>query len=144
MDTMQMWMIAMLAFSVILIVRDMAKLIFTDRKKGKPIYDAYPQKEKMERYARSFQRLAHTFYDMPNYQEQLTQTEVWDIFAQVKKNVCRECPQKEKCWSEKENQTNQRVFELLQIIEEGDPDRFLRAQGDWVGECVQADRKSVV
>ena len=135
---MQRWMIAMLAFSVILIVRDMAKLIFTDRKKGKPIYDAYPQKEKMERYARSFQRLAHTFYDMPNYQEQLTQTEVWDIFAQVKKNVCRECPQKEKCWSEKENQTNQRVFELLQIIEEGDPDRFLRAQGDWVGECVQA------
>ncbi|MGN1142460.1 MAG: SpoIIE family protein phosphatase [Oliverpabstia sp.] len=135
---MQMWMIAMLAFSVILIVRDMAKLIFTDRKKGKPIYDAYPQKEKMERYARSFQRLAHTFYDMPNYQEQLTQTEVWDIFAQVKKNVCRECPRKDKCWGEKENQTNQRVFELLQIIEEGDPDRFLRAQGDWVGECAQA------
>ena len=27
---------------------------------------------------------------------------------------------------------------MLQIIEEGDPDRFLRAQGDWLGECVQA------
>ena len=47
---MQMWMIAMLAFSAILIVRDMAKLIFTDRKKGKPIYDDYPQKERMERW----------------------------------------------------------------------------------------------
>lgn len=135
---MQMWMIAMLAFSAILIVRDMAKLIFTDRKKGKPIYDDYPQKERMERYARSFQRLAHTFYDMPNYQQCLTQTEVWDIFSQVKKKVCQDCPQKERCWSENENQTNQRVFELLQIIEEGDPDRFLRAQGDWLGECVQA------
>lgn len=48
---MKMWMIAMLAVSVVLIVRDMAKLIFTDRTKGKPIYDAYPQKEKIERYA---------------------------------------------------------------------------------------------
>ena len=84
---MQMWMIAMLAVSVILIVRDMAKLIFTDRKKGKPIYDTYPQKEKIERYARSFQKLAHTFYEMPNHQEKLTQTEVWDIFAEVKKIV---------------------------------------------------------
>lgn len=135
---MQMWMIAMLAISGILIVRDMAKLIFTDKKKGKPIYDAYPQKEKMERYARSFQWLAHTFYEMPNHQEQLTQTEVWDIFSEVKNSVCRNCPQMEKCWKEKEHQTNQRVFELLQIIEEGNPDRFLRAQGDWVGECVQA------
>ena len=36
MDGMQMWMIAMLAVSAVLIVRDMAKLIFTDRKKGKP------------------------------------------------------------------------------------------------------------
>ena len=70
---MQMWMIAMLAVSALLIVRDMAKLIFTDRTKGKPVYDAYPQKEKIERYARSFQRLAHTFYELPNYQKQLSQ-----------------------------------------------------------------------
>lgn len=137
---MQMWMIAMLAVSVVLIVRDMAKLIFTDRKKGKPIYDAYPQKEKIERYARSFQRLAHTFYEMPNHQEQLTQTEVWDIFSDVKKSVCESCPQAEVCWSLKEPQMNQRVFELLQVIEEGNPDKFLRARGDWVGECCQAAR----
>ena len=54
MDGMQMWMIAMLAVSAVLIVRDMAKLIFTDRKKGKPVYDVYPQKERIERYARSY------------------------------------------------------------------------------------------
>ena len=137
---MQMWMIAMLAVSVILIVRDMAKLIFTDRKKGKPIYDTYPQKEKIERYARSFQKLAHTFYEMPNHQEKLTQTEVWDIFAEVKKRICAECPHMDVCWKQKEYQTNQKVFELLQVIEAGDPDRFLRAQGDWVGECLQASQ----
>ena len=41
---MQMWMIAMLAVSAVLIVRDMAKLIFTDRKKGKPVYDVTPRR----------------------------------------------------------------------------------------------------
>ncbi|MBS6195428.1 MAG: SpoIIE family protein phosphatase [Clostridiales bacterium] len=135
---MQMWMIAMLAVSALLIVRDMAKLIFTDKKKGKPIYDAYPQKEKIERYARAFQRLAHTFYEMPNHQEQLTQTEIQDIFSKVQDQVCKDCPQMEKCWKQRENQTSQKVFSLLQVIEEGNQDRFLRAQGEWIGECRQA------
>lgn len=137
---MQMWMIAMLAISGILIVRDMAKIIFTDRKKGKPIYDTYPQKEKIERYARSFQRLAHTFYEMPNHQQQLSQAEIQGIFDRVQKCVCQDCPGREKCWQEKEIQTSQKVYELLRIIEDGEPDRLLRAQGDWIGECQQAVR----
>lgn len=135
---MQMWMIAMLAVSALLIVRDMAKLIFTDRTKGKPVYDAYPQKEKIERYARSFQRLAHTFYELPNYQKQLSQMEVQEIFSQVQKSVCRDCPQREYCWGEMEHRTSQKIFEMLQVIEDGDQDRILRAQGDWIGECRQA------
>lgn len=32
------------------------------------------------------------------------------------------------------------VFELLQIIEEGNPDRLLRAQSEWLGQCHQAFR----
>ena len=50
---MQIWMVAMLAVSTVLILRDMAKLVFTGRKKGRPVYDVYPQKEKIDRYARS-------------------------------------------------------------------------------------------
>lgn len=137
---MQMWMIAMLAVSVLLIVRDMAKFIFTDRKKGKPIYDAYPQKEKIEQYARAFQRLAHTFYEMPNHQEKLTQTEIQDVFAQVQMGVCQECPQREICWIEQEPRTAQKVYEILQVIEEGNRDRLLRLEGEWIGECRQAVR----
>ncbi|NCC43749.1 MAG: stage II sporulation protein E [Clostridia bacterium] len=135
---MQMWMIAMLAVSVILIVRDMAKIIFTDKKKGKPIYDVYPQKEKIEGYARSFQRLAHTFYELPNHQEQLTQTEVQDIFSRAKENVCQNCTDYEKCWTMQENQTCQRAFEFLRVVEEGNPDRFVREQGEWFTQCCQA------
>ena len=70
---MQIWMVAMLAVSAVLILRDMAKLVFTGRKKGRPVYDVYPQKEKIDRYARSLQKLAHTFYEMPGRQEQLSQ-----------------------------------------------------------------------
>lgn len=46
---MQIWMVAMLAVSAVLILRDMAKLVFTGRKKGRPVYDVYPQKEKIDR-----------------------------------------------------------------------------------------------
>ena len=78
---MQIWMVAMLAVSAVLILRDMAKLVFTGRKKGRPVYDVYPQKEKIDRYARSLQKLAHTFYEMPGRQEQLSQAEVQDMFC---------------------------------------------------------------
>ncbi len=137
---MQMWMIAMLAVSVVLILRDMAKLFFTDKKKGKPVYDVYPQKEKIERYARSFQKLAHTFYDMPKYQEQLTQQEIAQIFLRVREDVCAQCGQCDLCWNKLESQTSQRVFEMLRVIEDGNEDKFLHTQGDWVARCVQATR----
>ena len=88
---MQIWMVAMLAVSAVLILRDMAKLVFTGRKKGRPVYDVYPQKEKIDRYARSLQKLAHTFYEMPGRQEQLSQAEVQDMFVQVQQRVCMEC-----------------------------------------------------
>ena len=135
---MQFWMNAMLAVSVILIVWDMAKIFLKNKKKGKPIYDAYPQKERMERYARSFQKLAHTFYEMPNHQEQMSQNDIRGIFSKVRESVCCGCPQWEKCWEEREHYTCQKMFELLQIVEEGNPDRFLRARGDWLGDCTQA------
>lgn len=90
---MQIWMVAMLAVSAVLILRDMAKLVFTGRKKGRPVYDVYPQKEKIDRYARSLQKLAHTFYEMPGRQEQLSQAEVQDMFVQVQQRVCRSAPE---------------------------------------------------
>lgn len=137
---MQIWMVAMLAVSAVLILRDMAKLVFTGRKKGRPVYDVYPQKEKIDRYARSLQKLAHTFYEMPGRQEQLSQAEVQDMFVQVQQRVCMECSGRENCWSDLDPRTSQQVFELLQIIEEGNPDRLLHAQSEWLGQCHQAFR----
>ena len=66
---MQEWIIAMLVISVLLILRDMAKTILTGRMSKKeeifPIGEDHPQKEKVERYAAAFQKLADTFYGMP-------------------------------------------------------------------------------
>ena len=65
---MQEWIIAMLVISVLLILRDMAKTILTGRMSKKeeifPIGEDHPQKEKVERYAAAFQKLADTFYGM--------------------------------------------------------------------------------
>lgn len=135
---MQMWMIAMLAVSAILIVRDMAKLIFTDKKKGRPIYDVYPQTEKIERYAKSFQKLAHTFYDMPRMQETLTHSEIQEIFDEVRDRVCSTCPGQEQCWVERKNQMCENLYDLLQVIEQGEANNFLYAQGRWLVDCQQA------
>lgn len=135
---MQMWMIAMLAVSTLLIVWDMAKLIFTDKKKNRPIYDIYPQKEKIERYAKSFQKLAHTFYDMPKIQEKLTHSEIQGIFQEVREQVCNRCPQNDTCWGAYYHQTCDRVYDLLQIIEEEEGEHFLHAQGQWLVNCQQA------
>lgn len=93
---MQIWMVAMLAVSAVLILRDMAKLVFTGRKKGRPVYDVYPQKEKIDRYARSLQKLAHTFYEMPGRAGQLCQAEVQDMFVQVQQQGVHGVPPEEK------------------------------------------------
>ena len=65
---MQEWMIAMFIVSILLILRDMAKTVLKGRKSRKeepfPLGGEHPQKEKVERYAASFQKLADTFYSM--------------------------------------------------------------------------------
>ena len=75
---MQEWIIAMLAISILLILRDMAKTVLKGRKSRKeepfPLGGEHPQKEKVERYAASFQKLADTFYGMP-YKKEYMQTD---------------------------------------------------------------------
>ena len=69
---MQEWIIAMLVISALLIIRDMAKTILSDqvwKEETLPLYDIHPQKEKVEKYAESFQKLADTFYELPSYRE---------------------------------------------------------------------------
>lgn len=91
---MQDLIIAMLAISAILILRDMAKIVFWGRKKEDPVYDCHPQKERMEQYAQSLQKLADTFYQMPCRRERLSNSEIEGIFAKMQDKLCSRCPKR--------------------------------------------------
>ena len=84
---MQEWIIAMLVISVLLILRDMAKTILTGRMSKKEeafsLCEEHPQKEKVERYAASFQKLADTFYGMPYKKEFLSSGQIENILMET-------------------------------------------------------------
>ena len=99
---MQEWIIAMLVISVLLILRDMAKTILTGRMSKKEeafsLCEEHPQKEKVERYAASFQKLADTFYGMPYKKEFLSSGQIENILMETNAQVCVSCYHRELCW----------------------------------------------
>ena len=101
---MQEWIIAMLVISVLLIMRDMAKTILAVRTPKKeellPLCESHPQKEKVERYAASFQKLADTFYGMPYKKDYLSGGQIERIILDTNQRVCGRCYQREICWKE--------------------------------------------
>lgn len=137
---MQGWIIAMLAISGILIIRDMAKTVFLGREKKVAIYDQHPQKERIEKYALSLQKLANTFYSMPYRKEHLSNSEIENIFSSVQEKVCDQCQRKETCWQQQYYLTYQKAYGLLRLVEEGDMQKLRHAQGDWCLECINAGR----
>ena len=101
---MQEWIIAMLVISLLLIFRDMAKTILTGQmsKKEEPFApgESHPQKEKVERYAASFQKLADTFYGMPYRKEYLSSGQIDAILKDTNEEMCSRCYHREICWGE--------------------------------------------
>ena len=77
---MQEWMIAMLVISIMLIIRDMAKTILAenlpDTEELPSLQEGHPQKERVEKYAASFQKLADTFYGMPYRKDYLSSRQI--------------------------------------------------------------------
>ena len=98
---MQEWIIAMLVVSILLILRDMAKTVFSGKTKEKeemlPLCESHPQKEKVERYAASFRKLADTFYGMPYRKEFLSGGQLNRIISDTSAAVCSRCYQREIC-----------------------------------------------
>ena len=82
---MQEWMIAMLVISIMLIIRDMAKTILAenlpDTEELPSLQEGHPQKERVEKYAASFQKLADTFYGMPYRKDYLSSRQVVQRYA---------------------------------------------------------------
>ncbi len=135
---MQEWMIAMLVISVLLILRDMAKTIFSEMKKSAATlaYEQHPQKEKMQRYAESFQKLANSFYGMPYRKDYLSSTEIDEMIQEVQEGLCKRCHFNQVCWKQNSVQSYQRIYSLLRIMEEDDEEKFRKAKADLTGVCI--------
>ena len=135
---MQEWIIAMLVISVLLILRDMAKTIFSETKKSAAAlaYDRHPQKEKMQRYADSFQKLADSFYGLPYRKDYLSASEIDAMVAEVQEGVCRRCHLNQVCWKQQSVQSYQRVYHLLRVMEENDEEAFRKVRADLTGVCI--------
>ena len=118
---MQEWIIAMLVVSILLILRDMAKTVFSGKTKEKeemlPLCESHPQKEKVERYAASFRKLADTFYGMPYRKEFLSGGQLNRIISDTSAAVCSRCYQREICWGERAGETMRGSENMIRTME---------------------------
>lgn len=136
---MQEWIIAMLVISVLLILRDMAKTILSVRKPKKeeafPLCENHPQKEKVEKYAASFQKLADTFYGMPYRKDYLSSGQVAQILEDAGRELCAQCYHREICWGDQRKSLYQGGEAMIRALEEGDEETVDRIRREWAETC---------
>lgn len=136
---MQEWIIAMLVISLLLIFRDMAKTILTGQmsKKEEPFApgESHPQKEKVERYAASFQKLADTFYGMPYRKEYLSSGQIDAILKDTNEEMCSRCYHREICWGENSGSLKQGGEAMIRAMEEGDEEAVEMIRQEWAEIC---------
>lgn len=136
---MQEWIIAMLVISVLLIFRDMAKSILAVRtpktEELVPQCDSHPQKEKVQRYAASFQKLADTFYGMPYRKDYLSSGQVEHIIKETGEQVCCKCYQRDLCWGERKAVMSQGTEAIIRAMEEGSEESLHKIRSEWISVC---------
>lgn len=136
---MQEWMIAMLVISIMLIIRDMAKTILAenlpDTEELLSLQESHPQKERVEKYAASFQKLADTFYGMPYRKDYLSGRQIERIIEDTNAKVCSRCYQREICWGGHSQELCKGVEALVRSMESGNEDDITSIRGDWTSIC---------
>lgn len=133
---------AMFVIGVLLILRDMAKIIFLGRRRKKEAlqFDGGPQREQMEKYAQSFRRLASTFYSMPVRREGFSPQETERILAETEEAVCSRCARRDTCWKQLRYQSRELGNRLIQAMEGGGQEDIMAAQGAWFDACQNGAR----
>lgn len=75
-----------------------SRKICPDTEELPSLQEGHPQKERVEKYAASFQKLADTFYGMPYRKDYLSSRQVEQIIEDTNAKVCSRCYQREICW----------------------------------------------
>ncbi|HIQ73189.1 MAG TPA: SpoIIE family protein phosphatase [Candidatus Blautia intestinigallinarum] len=139
---MQEWVIAMLAIIGLFILRDMAKTVLSRRTSKEEeltqLCESHPQKEKAERYAQSFQKLADTFYGMPFRTDYLSAGQVDWVFCQASGKICSKCYQKDFCWGEQKHEMYEGACSLIRAIEDGQEEKVRKSKMEWTRMCARA------
>ena len=135
---MQEWIIAMLVISVLLVLRDMAKVFFRGRsflKAEQPAEEKNPQKEKVERYAASFRKLADSFYGLPYRKDYLSNGQVDGIIRETCDEICSHCYQREICWGTQSQEMYRGSERMIRSMEEGNQEKIKETKSDWMSVC---------
>ena len=135
---MQEWIIAMLVISVLLVLRDMAKVFFRGRsflKAEQPAEEKNPQKEKVERYAASFRKLADSFYGLPYRKDYLSNGQVDGIIRETCDEICSHCYQREICWGTQSQEMYRGSERMIRSMEEGNQEKIQETKSDWMSVC---------
>lgn len=158
---MQEWIFAMLVISVFLIIRDMAKTFlmgkFSDTEDLVPYCENHPEKEKVERYAISFQKLADSFNGMAFRKEYMSKGETEGVLFQTQNLVCAYCFQCEGCWNENLQMMEAGAGELIRSMEDGTESRLRKARAEWnvlcgrpvsfcetLSDCFQKEKQNLI
>ena len=137
---MHVWIAAMLVISILLIMRDMAKNILSLRQKQDELPAGQilgqPQKERVEKYAQAFQKLADTFYGMPYRKDYLSNEQAEDVVWQAYGQVCGNCHQRQECW---EGEERLRLGEkLVRSLEGGKEEQRRELAKQLKSQCVHS------
>lgn len=95
----------------------------------------HPQKERVERYAASFQKLADTFYGMPYKKEYLSSAQVENVLREAGEHLCRNCYRRELCWGEQAESMYQGGEALVRAVEQADEGRIEELRKQWGEVC---------
>lgn len=139
---MQEWIVAMLVIFALLILRDMAKTVFSEMKKSAVALacDQNPQKEKMQRYAESFQKLANSFYGMPGRKDYLSGNEIEELVERAQGHLCCSCHLNQLCWKQQPIRTYEQICSILRILEENNQEALQKAKADLAGACANSGK----
>ena len=97
--------------------------------------ESHPQKEKVERYAASFQKLADTFYGMPYRKEYLSSGQIDAILKDTNEEMCSRCYHREICWGENSGFLKQGGEAMIRAMEEGDEEAVEMIRQEWAEIC---------
>lgn len=137
---MSVWIVAMFVVSALLIGKDMAKAFLSLKKRPEEVpvgqVLGQPQRERMEKYAQAFQKLADTFYGMPYRRDYLSTEQAQDVVWQAYGRVCGNCHQSQECW---EGDGRLCLGEkLVRALESGKEERQKELSREWKNQCVHS------